>query len=202
MLLFCGDGVGYDAQIDDPDPRACGVSVLDIAETEPPPRLKLHLGQAMIKGERLDFVLQKATELGVTDIWLLETERTEVHHAGSRIARRETHWHGIVRGAAEQCRRLTLPVVHAPIALPELLAQQCARQVLLLEPGAPPVDSLPAVDTLLLVGPEGGFSDAERASTVASGARAMGMGKLILRADTAPVAALTILRHTWGWSAP
>ena len=202
VLLFCGDGIGYDARIDDPDPRACRVSILDTAETEASPRLKLHLGQAMIKGERLDFVLQKATELGVTDIWLVETERTEVRYAGSRVARRETHWQRIVQGAAEQCRRLTLPQLHPPIALHALLTQRLAPQVLLLEPGAPPIDQAPAVDTLLLIGPEGGFSDAERASAHALGARAMGMGKLILRADTAPVAALTILRHAWGWNAP
>ncbi len=203
VRLFCGDGVGYDARIDDPDPRACRVSILEIAETEAPPRVKLHLGQAMIKGERLDFVLQKATELGVTDIWLLETERTEVRYEGSRVARRETHWQRIVQGAAEQSRRLTLPALHPPISLHALLAQAPARQVLLLEPGAPPIDTPPdVVDTLLLVGPEGGFSDAEHASAHALGARSMGMGNLILRADTAPVAAISILRQAWRWSAP
>jgi 16S rRNA (uracil1498-N3)-methyltransferase len=202
VLLLCGDGVGYRAQIDDADPRACRVSILEITETEAPPRLKLHLAQAMIKGERLDFVLQKATELGVTDIWLLETERTEVRYAGTRVSRRETHWHRIVQGAAEQCRRLTLPTLHPPISLHDLLTQRPARHVLLLEPGAPPIDVPPQVDTLLLIGPEGGFSDAERASAHAQGAQSMGMGKLILRADTAPVAALSILRQAWGWSAP
>ncbi len=202
VLLFCGDGIGYRAQIDDPDPRACRVSILEVIETEAPPRLKLHLAQAMIKGERLDFVVQKATELGVTDIWLLETQRTEVRYAGSRVIRRETHWHRIVQGAAEQCRRLTLPTLHPPISLHDLLTQRPAHQVLLLEPGAPPIDAPPEVDTLLLVGPEGGFSDAERTSAHALGAQSIGMGSLILRADTAPVAALSILRQAWGWSAP
>ena len=126
VLLFCGDGIGYDARIDDPDPRACRVSILEIAETEAPPRLKLHLGQAMIKGERLDFVLQKATELGVTDIWLLETQRTEVRYAGSRVARRETHWQRIVQGAAEQSRRLTLPTA-APADFAARAADAAAR---------------------------------------------------------------------------
>ena len=202
-LLFSGDGFGYDARVDDADPRACRVFVGEIAETEPPPQLRLHLGQAMIKGERLDFVLQKATELGVTDVWLLETQRTEVRYAGPRVARRETHWQRIVQGAAEQSRRLTLPTVHAPMSLSALLTQPIARQVLLLDPGAAPIDATPArVDTLLLVGPEGGFSDEERVAAHAMGARSMGMGKLILRADTAPVAAITILRQAWGWSAP
>ena len=203
VLLFAGDGLGYGAEIDSADPRACEVRLLEIEDTEPPPRLRLHLGQAMIKGERLDFVLQKATELGATDIWLLETERTEVHITGSRVSRRETHWQRIVESAAEQCGRLRLPILHGPISLNTLLADRPGAQTFLLDPAAPPIDAAAArVDTLLLIGPEGGFSDAERAAAHAGGARSIGLGKLILRADTAPLAALSILRQGWDWAAP
>jgi 16S rRNA (uracil1498-N3)-methyltransferase len=157
----------------------------------------------MIKGERLDFVLQKATELGVTDIWLLETERTEVRITGPRVSRRETHWQRIVESAAEQCGRLRLPTLHGHAALNTLLEDPPAAQTFLLDPGAAPLDTAPAVaDTLLLIGPEGGFSDAEREAARATGARSMGLGKLILRADTAPLAALSILRQAWDWNAP
>jgi len=73
----------------------------------------------------------------------------------------------------------------------------------LLDPGAPALSGAPALlDTLLLVGPEGGFSDAERAAAQASGALPIGLGRLILRADTAPLAALAVLRQSWGWDAP
>jgi 16S rRNA (uracil1498-N3)-methyltransferase len=203
VLLFCGDGNGYDARIDAADTRACEVHIGDIVATEPAPRLRLHLAQAMIKGDRLDFVLQKATELGVTDVWLVETTRTEVHIEGPRISRRESHWQRIVESAAEQSGRLRLPTLHAPIAFADLLAQPPARQLFLLDPDAPPMTGAPAFDdTMLLVGPEGGFSDDERNDALARGARAMGMGSLILRADTAPVAALAVLRQAWGWSAP
>jgi 16S rRNA (uracil1498-N3)-methyltransferase len=203
VLLFCGDGNGYDARIDAADTRACEVHIGDIVATEPAPRLRLHLAQSMIKGDRLDFVLQKATELGVTDVWLVETQRTEVHIEGPRISRRESHWQRIVESAAEQSGRLWLPTLHAPIAFTELLAQPPPRQLFLLDPGAPPMIGAPGFDdTMLLVGPEGGFSDDERNAALARGARAMGMGSLILRADTAPVAALAVLRQAWGWSAP
>jgi 16S rRNA (uracil1498-N3)-methyltransferase len=203
VLLFCGDGDGYDARIDAADARACEVHVGAVVASEPAPRLRLHLAQSMIKGDRLDFVLQKATELGVTDVWLVETQRTEVHIEGPRVARRESHWQGIVGSATEQSGRLRPPTVHPPIALTDLLQQRPAEQLLLLDPGAAPIDNAPAlVDTLLLVGPEGGFSDAERSDALARGARAMGMGNLILRADTAPIAALAVLRQAWGWSAP
>jgi len=202
-LLFNGDGAGYDALIESADPRACELRIGAIIQNEPPPRLQLHLAQALIKGERLDFVLQKATELGVTDIWLVETQRTEVHVEGHRVSRRETHWLRIVESATEQCGRLRLPVLHAPTALATLLAQLPAAQALLLDPGAPALAATPAMtDTVLLVGPEGGFSDAERAAAHAAGARSMGLGRLILRAETAPLAALAIVRQCWGWDAP
>ncbi len=75
--------------------------------------------------------------------------------------------------------------------------------MLLLDPGAPALSgAAPLTDTLLLVGPEGGFSDAERAAAHANGALSMGLGRLILRADTAPLAALAVLRQSWGWDAP
>lgn len=203
VLLFCGDGDGYDARIDNADPRACDVYVGAVITREPVPGLRLHLAQAMIKGDRLDFVLQKSTELGVTDIWLVETERTEVHIEGTRVTRRETHWHRIIESAAEQCGRLRLPTLHAPTRLAALLADRPAAQTFLLDPGSPPIDAAPTLsDTLLLVGPEGGFSDAERAAALNAGARSMGLGRLVLRADTAPLAALAILRQSWGWSAP
>jgi 16S rRNA (uracil1498-N3)-methyltransferase len=112
VLLFNGDGNGYDAQVENADARACEVHVYAVIEREPSPRLRLHLAQALIKGERLDFVMQKSTELGVTDIWPLETERTEVHIEGHRVARRETHWQRIVESAAEQSGRLRLPELH------------------------------------------------------------------------------------------
>ena len=203
VLLFSGDGDGYDAEVESADARACEVRVGEVTAHEPSPRLRLHLAQSLIKGERLDFVMQKATELGVTDIWPLETERTEVHIEGRRVVRRETHWHRVIESAAEQCGRLRLPTLHPPMSLPALLTARPSARMLLLDPGAPSLSGASALeDTLLLVGPEGGFSDAERDAAQASGAVPMGLGRLILRADTAPLAALAVLRQSWGWDAP
>jgi 16S rRNA (uracil1498-N3)-methyltransferase len=203
VLLFAGDGAAYDAQLTTGDARACEVSVGPCVERQAPPRLRLHLGQALIKGEKLDWVLQKSTELGVTDIWLIATRRTEVHIEGARIGRRERHWRRVIDSAAEQCGRLHLPHLHGPLPLERLLAEPPTRQIFLLDPGAAPLVETPAaVDTLLLVGPEGGFSDVERSAAIAHGAIALGLGPWILRADTAPVAAIAVLRQAWNWSAP
>ncbi len=203
VLLFCGDGDAYEAEICNADSRACEVRVGPVAKSEPTPRVRLHLAQALLKGDRLDFVMQKATELGATDIWLIDTERTEVRFDGPRAGRRELHWQRVLASAAEQCGRLRLPTLHAPAPLPTLLDQPRAVQTFLLDPGAPPVDrALACVDTMVLVGPEGGFSDVERSSALAYGAYPIGLGELILRADTAPLAALAIVRQAWGWRVP
>ena len=134
VLLFSGDGDGYDAEVESADARACEVRVGDVTAHEPSPRLRLHLAQSLIKGERLDFVMQKATELGVTDIWLLETERTEVHIEGRRVVRRETHWHRVIESAAEQCGRLRLPTsasanVTAGVVRPRVPAPGCCCSI-------------------------------------------------------------------------
>ena len=200
--LFCGDGVAFDAAIVTADARACDVHVGAVVAHEAAPRVRLHLASALMKGERIDFVLQKATELGVTDIRFTETEHTVVHIEGPRVERRETHWRAVIASAAEQCGRLWLPTVHAPQPFAELLRRPVAAQTLLLDPGAAPLGEATLVDTMLLVGPEGGFSDAERAAALASGARAVGLGRLVLRTDTAPIAAIAVLRQAWGWDAP
>ena len=201
--LFCGDGLAYDAAIAAADARACDVRVGAIVAREAAPRVRLHLAQALMKGDRIDFVLQKATELGVTDIRFTETEHTVVHIEGPRVVRRETHWRAVIASAAEQCGRLWLPTLHTPQPFGELLRQHIAAQTLLLDPGAAPLGAtIPLVDTMLLIGPEGGLSDAERDAAIASGARPVGLGRLVLRTDTAPIAAVAVLRQAWGWDAP
>ncbi len=202
LAVFAGDGNAYDAVILTADTRACEITIGACTQTQAAPRLRLHLGQAMIKSDRADWVLQKATELGVTDIWLLTTQRTEVHVVGERRARRERHWQRIIEGACEQCGRLWLPRLHGPLPFPDLLNDLPDAQIYLLDPAAPPLQSSPVADALLLVGPEGGFTDPERDTAVAAGATLLGLGETILRADTAAVAAITVLRQAWGWAAP
>ena len=201
VLLFAGDGDGYDAAVVRADPRACTVAVGERLEREPPPRFELHLAQALIKRDRLDSVLQKATELGVTKITLLDTEHSEVHLSGERIGRRLEHWRGIVVGAAEQSGRLRLPTLVAPAELHAFVATATGARYL-LDPGSAPLAGAAEADTVLLLGPEGGFSNAERALAIGKGFVPVGLGERILRSDTAPVAALAVLRQAWGWRSP
>ncbi len=202
VLVFNGDGIGHGASIAGASTKRCELEIGTPIEADAAPAFALSLAQSLIKGDRLDYVLQKATELGVTDIRLITSARTEVAVRDGRLDRRMSHWQKVIVSAAEQCGRLRLPTVHAPIALDELISL-AAGQRYLLDPGAaalsPPIA---AEDTRILVGPEGGFSDAERSRILARGYTAIGLGSKILRADTAPIAALAVLRNGWGWQAP
>jgi 16S rRNA (uracil1498-N3)-methyltransferase len=202
LIVFDGSGVDHVAVVVGPDARRGRLEIAEAVRQERPPAFRLHLVLALIKGDRLDFVLQKATELGVTDIWLTATARSEVRLSGERHRRRQQHWRRVLAAACEQCGRARLPDFHSPIALPELLLQLAVDQLLLLDPGARPIESVGARDTAVLVGPEGGFSDDERKAVLDRGAQPMGLGDRTLRADTAPVAALAVLRQIWRWELP
>lgn len=199
LTLFNGDGQAFRAVIATADARSCDVELADIVAIEPAPQVRVHVAQALIKTERQDWMLQKATELGATDVWLLVSEYTEVRVNGPRLERRLAHWQRVVVSAAEQCGRYRLPQLHGPLLLRDFLRAPPAPQMLLLDPGAAPLGTVAYRDTVLLLGPEGGFSDVERDAARTAGAIAVGMGDLILRSDTAPVVALGVLRQAWGW---
>ena len=199
--LVCFDGAGraVKATLDDAGPRSATLRLLEIVEQAPEPSPRLHLVQALLKGASLDLVMQKATELGASDIHPVIATRSNVPLDPGRLARKVEHWQRVIENAAEQCGALHLPRLHAVRTLDAWLAEPPASCIL-LHPGAPvlPTD-LAAVDLALLVGPEGGWTDEERAAAVAAGAREHGLGSRILRGETAPLAALAALRHGWGW---
>jgi 16S rRNA (uracil1498-N3)-methyltransferase len=203
VSVFNGDGSAWSARIEQADARRCRLRIHARQLAESAPVCRLHLAQALLKSNRQDYVLQKATELGATDIWLLRTERTEVRIRPDRMASRLEHWHRVLHSACEQCGRLRPPTLHAPTTLEELSAVFEDAVCYILQPGSPPLTG-PAepADTALIIGPEGGFSESELRTATAHGAIAAGIGKLVLRADTAPQAALTIVRHGWQWRAP
>lgn len=169
-------------------------------EREPP--FPLLLGQALAKGERMDLVVQKATELGATALAPLATERSEVRLDAERAAKRVAHWQGVVRAACEQCGRDRLPEVRAPQDLDAFLAGAPAGALrLVLAPGGRALRELPrpgAAGVVLLVGPEGGLSDAEVARAEAAGFVRAGLGPRVLRTETAALAALAAAQAVWG----
>lgn len=161
--------------------------------------LHIHLGQGVSRGERMDWAIQKATELGVAEITPLVSERCEVRLKDERADKRLAHWRQIAISACEQCGRSVLPVIHAPLSLAAWQEQVHADLKLVLHPVAEPLVGRARPGSLaFLIGPEGGLSEAEVEAAKASGFQAARLGPRVLRTETAPVVALSVAQQLWG----
>lgn len=163
--------------------------------------LNIHLGQGISRGDRMDFALQKSVELGVNKITPLFTERCGVKLSGERLAKKHEQWQKIVISACEQSGRCFVPVVEKPIAIETWLAQQTSALKLNLHPKAQhSIMSLPNENNRvrLLIGPEGGLSDAEIASANECDFTDILLGPRVLRTETAALTAITALQCRFG----
>ncbi|AMO74067.1 MULTISPECIES: 16S rRNA (uracil(1498)-N(3))-methyltransferase [Pseudomonas] len=161
--------------------------------------LRLHLGQGLSRGERMDWAIQKATELGAARITPIVSERCEVRLKDERADKRTAHWRQIAISACEQCGRSVLPQIDAPVSLAEWLQATEADLKLVLHPVAEPLASHARPGSLaFLIGPEGGLSDAEVEQARAAGFHAARLGPRVLRTETAPVVALSVAQQLWG----
>ncbi len=201
LTLFDGRGGEYGARIAVLRRDSVQVEVQEHRDVERESKLHLTLTQGISRGERMDWVMQKATELGVARIVPVITERTVVKLDERQGERKLEHWRAIVIAACEQSGRNRVPEVATPRALHELMnaADDAGRRLLLS-----PAGDLNARDLVLsgratlLVGPEGGLSDEERELAGAAGFEQVRMGPRVLRTETAAIAALTILQHDYG----
>lgn len=200
LRLFDGGGAEYRARIVAADKRQVVVAVLDSAPGLAESPLRIHLGVGISRGERMDWIVQKATELGVAAISPLYTERTEVRLRGEREERKLQHWEKVIVSACEQCGRNVIPDLHEPVALSHFLQSADGERRFVLHhrtTAAPEATDLPA-SVSLLVGPEGGLSEAEIGAAETAGFESLALGPRVLRTETAPLAALAILQARWG----
>jgi len=201
LICFDGTGTAYQATLSRIQGKTAALQIEAEVERRPAPDRRLHLVQGLLKGAAMDEVIQKATELGATDLWLIAADRSNVALSPDRLDRKRDHWQRIVESAAAQCRQLHLPRLQGPLELAACLAALAGTALLMLDPGAPPLpQALPMGNLALLVGPEGGWSDLERKLAADHGVHRYGLGSLILRAETAPLAALAAIRHSGGWA--
>ena len=162
--------------------------------------LRLHLGQGLSRGERMDWAIQKATELGAARITPIVSERCEVRLKDERADKRTAHWRQIAISACEQCGRSVLPQIDAPISLAEWLQATEADLKLVLHPVAEPLASHARPGSLaFLIGPEGGLSDAEVEQARAAGFHAARLGPRVLRTETAGLALASAVSALLGW---
>ena len=208
IALFNGAGGEYAAQIAAVEKRTATARVgarLDV-EAEPPYRLTL--AQGIAGSDKMDWLIEKAVELGATGFVPLQTARGVVRLAGERAQRRHAHWQRIVQAACEQCGRNRLPDV-APSrefgawldTLPPAPADGELRVLLSPRASVPFAalpDSAPKGETTVLIGPEGGLSPDEEEAARARGFTAVGLGPRVLRTETAGIAVLAALAARWG----
>jgi 16S rRNA (uracil1498-N3)-methyltransferase len=203
LILFNGDGHEYDARLGALAKRAVTAEILATRDVDREARLELTLAQGIARGEKMDWILQKATELGVARIVPIVTERTEVKLDEERAERRLAHWTSVIAGACEQSGRTRLPALEPPQRLDRwlsTLADTPALRLALMPEGSLQLRQLPEMDdgAILVVGPEGGLSDHDTALLAQTGFRGLRLGPRILRTETAGLAALAALQAFYG----
>ena len=198
LVLFNGDGFDYAAELVSCDRRASQVRIVarEAAGNESP--LNLTLFAALLKGEAMDRVVQKAVELGAKRIVPLRTARSEALPADERLSRKLAHWQGIVVASAMQCGRATLPQVEAVRDFADILGDAPGLRWIFSPHDAPAASGQAAEAVSVLIGPEGGFAPHEVTAAVNAGWLPQSLGPRVLRADTAATVALARAQAVFG----
>jgi 16S rRNA (uracil1498-N3)-methyltransferase len=200
-VLFNGDGHDYQARLLGLQKRGAEVEITDRIEVKNESSLRITLAQGIARGEKMDLILQKATELGVAVIAPVVTDRTEVKLDGERSDKKMSHWRGVTASACEQCGRAQLPAILAPQTLDRFAAGDGNARRFILDPAAKlslPEAALVADTLTLAIGPEGGFSERDIAALKVAGYEGLRMGPRILRTETAGMAAIAALNALYG----
>jgi len=208
IALFNGEGGEYSAELVEVERRSARVKIREFRALEVEPPYRLTLAQGIAGGDKMDWLIEKAVELGASGFVPLSTARSVVRLAGERAQRRQQHWQGVVRASCEQCGRNRVPDV-MPVqeiggwldALPR--EPQPGELRLLLSPRASISfaalpEAPPQSEVTVLIGPEGGLSGDEETAAIELGFTAVGLGPRILRTETAGIAILAALAARWG----
>ncbi len=203
VTLFNGDGGEYSAVLAAVERRRAEVEVKTFSPREAEPGHAIALAQALPEGAKMDWIVEKAVEMGATAIQPLVAQRSVVRVDAERAAKKAAHWQGVIIAAAEQSGRNRLPLLSPVLPYPAWIAQQDMHKRLLLSPRA--TESLadwarhhPPQAVTLVIGPEGGLSDDEEQAAIRHGAICVAMGPRVLRTETAGLAAIAALQALWG----
>ena len=205
VVLFNGEGIDgklgeFKGFIQDVNRKKVTVICTDFIEKDTQSLVNITIGACLIKNDRMDWLIQKATELGVNSITPLLSENTDVKHSQERLEKKQNHWQQVMINACEQSGRTTLVRIHSPQAFIDYVAASRADHKLILHPNTLNKNEAPqrpkTID--LLIGPEGGFTEDEVKLAQVHDFAAMTMGPRILRAETAPLAAIALMQSQFG----
>ncbi|KAB1859776.1 16S rRNA (uracil(1498)-N(3))-methyltransferase [Acinetobacter tandoii] len=196
--LFNGQGGEYNVELTEVSKKSATVQVSTFNPSDRTPAIRTLLGQVMSKGDRMDYAIQKAVELGVSEIQLLTSERCEMRLKYDRDQKKLDHWQGIAIAACEQCGMNIVPKILAPLSLEKWLASELPETKLVLAPNKDETSPLSnaKANIALLIGPEGGLSETEIQTANEVGFVNWCIGERVLRTETAPVVALAILNYS------
>lgn len=201
ITLFCGDNTEYLACITAIKKKLIEVSIETITEVSRESALQVHLAQSLVKGDKMDWIIQKAVELGVASITPLVTDRSVVRLDGDRLEKKRQHWQTVCIGACEQSGRNQIPPIHQALSFEQFLSQSDAKFTYMLSPQAEaswPKNLNSAEKRVILIGPEGGFSQQEVTFATQHQVRGIRMGPRILRAETAAITAIAVMQALYG----
>jgi 16S rRNA (uracil1498-N3)-methyltransferase len=205
ICLFNGDGKNYLGHITKVDKRAISVKVTDVSENHSESPLQIRLVQAVSRGDKMDYTLQKAIELGVTEICPVVSERCGVRLSAERWAKKEVHWQHIIISACEQSGRSTIPTMHPVCSLEDYMEnfdKDGFPHIALSPRGSEKLTELSLSNQKhigIFIGPEGGFSDAEEKQLSSLPySKTISFGPRILRTETAGLAILSAIQTIYG----
>ncbi len=203
VQIFDGLGNALDATIDSIQGKHVMLGNLQVCGKQQESGLNIVLAQAMSSSEKMDWVVQKATELGAAEVVPVQTQRSVARLAGSRAEKRTEHWHNVAVSACEQCGRNTLPQLHAPRDFADWLGEMrhvSGSKFILLPGGTSNLQAQPRPQdsVTLLIGPEGGFTVDEANLARQAGFVPILLGPRVLRTETAALAGIAALQTLWG----
>ena len=201
LLLFNGDGQDYRATLTEAGKKHVQVAVTEAGKNETESPLRVVLAQTLSKGDRMDYAVQKAVEMGVSEIVPLTTERCDVKLKGDREDKRLRHWQQVAISAAEQCGRARVPDIQPVMTVQQWLehARACDLRLVLHHRTERSLNTLEKPSSIaLMIGPEGGLTAEEIALAEDNGFLPVALGPRVLRTETAPVVAIALCQWLWG----
>ena len=200
--IFDGEGGLYRCQVSKAHQRRAQIRVVEqivsMERTDQAPSLAM----ALLKGQAMDRAIAQATELGVQQIWLLQTDRSNLPLKGERLDQKLGHWLRIIASASERCGQTWLPELHPPSTIKACLDKQVNSVPIVFDlKGAPLPVQVNIHQPLVFIGPEGGWSDEEAQFFREQDAAMYRLGDIVLRAETMPAVALALIQHLRGWPA-
>ena len=200
--IFDGEGGLYRCQVSKAHQRRAQIRVVEQIVSIKRPDRAPSLAMALLKGQAMDRAIAQATELGVQQIWLLQTDRSNLPLKGARLDQKIGHWQRVIASACEQCGQTWLPVLHPPSTIKACVDEQASGVAIVFDlAGAPLPHQVDIHQPLIFIGPEGGWSDEEAQFFRDQDFARYRLGDTVLRAETMPAVALALIQHLRGWPA-